>query len=514
MNGATSTDDPKWSQRESKPREAVPRQGKFGVVFSFLSVLAVVIITLEFMLARSGMDDPDIWWHLRDAEYLFQHHQLPRFDMFSFTVAGVPWINHEWLAEIPFYLAWRVWGLMGLKTVEILLLQLIFAGLLYLGWKESANFKAAFVACAFCSFLASTAFGPRTILFGYAWLVILLIILQRFRLRGAAPLWTIPVLFCLWVNTHGSWLIGLICFAIFIVAGSVKGTWGRITAEPWTAVQRRRLTLSWLASVIALFVNPFGYRLVVYPFDLAFRQRLNITHIVEWVPVNLRDTHGRLVMVLLLVLLLGALLRNRRWTLSGLLLALFGLYCGLSYVRFLFLLAVLVSPLLARILDFLPLYKPKLEVPWLNALGIVLMIAAMFYYWPHSSALQSSIDKKYPVGALAFLEAHPPQGRLLNFYPWGGYMEWNHRDIPVFIDGRADIFEYAGVFQDYIDVMGIDRAKRILDKYKIQYVLFPPDQALTYALERDPEWRTLYRDEVGVLVERNSEGSLSSPLSN
>ena len=169
-----------------------PAGGKFRILFSFLSVLAVVIVTLEFMLARSGMDDPDIWWHLRNAQYLFQHHQLPRFDMFSFTVAGHPWINHEWLAEIPFYLAWRAWGLLGLKTLEILLLQLIFAGVLYLGWKESENFKAAFVACAFCSFLASVSFGPRTILFGYAWLVILLIILQRcrlqrFRLRGNAP---------------------------------------------------------------------------------------------------------------------------------------------------------------------------------------------------------------------------------------------------------------------------------------------------------------------------------------
>jgi hypothetical protein len=509
MNATISTEHPVW--KWSQPGK------KFGVVFSFLSVLAVVIVTLEFMLARTGMDDPDIWWHLRDAEYLFQHHQLPRFDMYSFTVAGHPWINHEWLAEIPFYLAWQAWGLMGLKTLEILLLQLIFAGLLYLCWKESANFKAAFVACAFCSFLASASFGPRTILFGYACLVILLIILQRFRLRGNAPLWVIPLLFCLWINTHGSWLIGMICFSVIIVAGLVKGTWGRITAEPWTDAQRRQLVMTWLASVIALFINPFGFRLVLYPFDLAFRQTLNIAHIAEWVPVNLRDTHGRLAMVLVLALLLSALLRNRRLALSGLLLALFGLYCGLSYVRFLFLLAVLVSPLLAKILDFLPLYKPKLEVPWLNAFAILLMISAMFYYWPHSSALQGSIEKKYPVGALAFLKAHPPQGPVLNFYTWGGYMEWNDRDIPVFIDGRADIFEYAGVFQDYIDVLGDDHAKRTLDKYKIQYVLFPPDQAITYALEHDAGWRTLYRDEVGVLLERAHGGerdsSPASPLS-
>jgi len=74
---------------------------------SFLLVLTVLIVTLEFMMARGGMGDPDIWWHLRNAEYLFQTHHLPHVDTYSFTVAGQPWMNHEWLAEIPFYLAWR-----------------------------------------------------------------------------------------------------------------------------------------------------------------------------------------------------------------------------------------------------------------------------------------------------------------------------------------------------------------------------------------------------------------------
>jgi len=473
----------------------------FHKVFSFLAVLAVVLIVLEFLLARKGMHDPDIWWHLRNAEYLFQHHDLPRYDTYSFTLAGHPWMNHEWLAEIPFYLAWRAGGLLGLKTLKILLLQAIFGGVLYLAWRESRNFKASFIACAFCSFLAQISFGPRTILFGYAYLVILLIILQRFRQRGSAPLWLLPPLFCLWVNTHGSWLLGLICFSIVIFAGWFKLSWGRIESQPWGAGQRKKLILAWLASVAALFVNPFGFHLLLYPFDLAFRQKLNISHIAEWVSVDFHDWHGKLVMVLLLVLFLGALVRKRSWSATGLLLALFGLYCGLTYVRFLFLLAILVAPLLAQILDFLPAYKAERDAPWLNALAILAMAAGMFYYWPREGALQRSLAEQYPVRAVAFLKEHPPQGRLLAFYPWGGYLEWNDHDVPVFIDGRVDIFEYEGIFQEYIDLLGVDRSKGVLDKYKIRYMLFPPDQPLSYVLERNPEWKTLYRDGVSVLLE-------------
>ena len=125
---------------------------------------------------------------------------------------GAPWINHEWLAEVPYYLAWRAWGLAGINAVTLVVIEFIFLGLLYLCYQESGHFKASIAACCFCTFLAKVSYGPRTILFGYLYLVILLIILQRFRRKGHAPLWLIPPLFCLWINTHGSWSLGLICF--------------------------------------------------------------------------------------------------------------------------------------------------------------------------------------------------------------------------------------------------------------------------------------------------------------
>src|SRR5439155_21261967 len=149
---------------------------RFGVVFSFLTMLTFLLLTLQFAMARGGVVDPDIWWHLRNAEFLLQHHQLPRFDMYSFTVAGHSWINHEWLAEVPYYLAWRAGGLAGIKSLSIVLIGLIFLGLLYLCYKTSGNFKSSVAACCFSTFLATVSFGPRTILFGYVYLIVILII--------------------------------------------------------------------------------------------------------------------------------------------------------------------------------------------------------------------------------------------------------------------------------------------------------------------------------------------------
>jgi len=493
--------------REKSTSSLIRLSGQLRRAFSFLTMLAFLLVTLEFIMTRGSVLDPDIWWHLRNAEYLFQHHQLPRADMYSFTVAGHPWINHEWLAEIPYYLAWRAGGLSGISAMMFATISLIFLGLLYLSYIETRHFKAAIVACSFLTFIASVSFGPRTILFGYLYLVLLLIILQRFRQRGSAPLWLIPPLFCLWANTHGSWSLGLIVFSIITAAGFVQGSWGRVDAERWTPSQMGKLVVTGLASIAALFVNPFGSRLVLYPLDMAFRQKLNISHVAEWVSVDFHDLRGKLVLALLLSLLVSALVRRTRWRLGEIALVLFALYSGLTYIRFLFLLAIVIAPVVTKILDFVPQYRPEADTPIINALVICLMVGSIIYYWPRSPELQKSISERYPAEALVYLKAHPPNGNVLNFYLWGGYLGWKDRELEVFVDSRVDIFEYAGVLKDYLDLLGLEQSKAILDKYKIRYVLMPQpggysESSLTYVLEHDPEWKAIYSDKLSVFMER------------
>jgi len=489
---------------DARPSVAYPSgwRGRYRSSVSFLVVLTFAVLTLVFALAHGRVADPDIWWHLNNADYLVQHHSLPQYDMYSFTVQGHPWMNHEWLAELPYYFAWRMLGLRGLDSVSIVVLGLILLGVLYLTNRECGNYKAAVLASLYAVLLARVSCGPRTILFGYVDLVVLLIVLQRFRQKGHAPLWVIPLLFCLWVNTHGSWFIGMIIFSIIVAGGMVRVKWGMVENEPWTASQRKKLLLAWSASVAFLFANPFGYRLVFYPLDLAFRQNVNIEHVQEWVSVNFHDGKGKLVIILLIILLVSSIIRPRKWSLSELGVFLFALYSGLTYIRFLILLGIVVAPILAKILDFVPPYRPELDTPVVNTFVILLIIGGVAHYWPRESQLQRLVDDQYPIEVVSYLQAHPPAGPIVNYYLWCGFLNWKDPNLKIFVDGRADIFEYTGVLQDYLTLLQIRDPEAILDKYKARYVLFPHQEPLTYFLEHDPKWKTVYSDRVSVLLER------------
>lgn len=485
---------------------------KIRTIFSFPVALASLLVLWVYMLANGSIADPDIWWHLLNARYLLDHHQLPRFDMYSATVLGQPWINHEWLAEIPYYLAWRKWGLPGINGIAVVLVELIFLGIFCLSCRSSGNIKASWLAACLFLLLAMISFGPRTTLFGYLYLIVLLLILERYRSRRQGPLWLIPPLFCLWINTHGSWLLGLIVFGLVIASGLKEADWQFVAAKRWSPKQLRDLVAAAAVSVGVLFINPFGYHLVLYPFDLAFRQKLNVTYGEEWASVNFHTPRGKTVLAALVILLLGALLSRYRWRLDELALAAFALYSGLTHIRFLFLVAILVTPLVAKFLDFVPPYRREIDKPLLNA-GVIAAVAAILVTrLPSPAQLQHDVAGTFPTQALEFINTHGLAGeRTFNYYGWGGYLEWKDPGVKPFVDTRTDIFEYAGVLQDYLDVTGMKDPLKVLDKRQVEWVLFPPRDPFAYFLSHTEDWKVAYNDNVAEVFVRATPAPAASP---
>jgi hypothetical protein len=445
--------------------------------------------------------EPDIWWHLRNAAYLFEHHSFPSVDLYSFGAAGSPWLNHEWLAEIPLFIGFKAVGLPGVLAVYFAVLVLIYAGVYYRSCRAGGDCKNATITTLLAIFLGVVSIGPRVLLFGWLCMVALLLLLDHFQRTGKG-LWLLPPLFVLWINLHGSWVFGMVVLALTIASGLVEGEWGLVVARRWTAAELRRLLLAGAASVAALFVNPFGYRLVLYPFDFLFRQPSNMKHIAEWHSVDFSTGDGKLALIVILALLASALFSTRCWRLDEVLLTAFALWMGLSHARLLFFEGLIVAPILAPRLDLFPPYERELDKPWLNAAIMAAVVGAIVFLFPSGPQLQQKVDEDYPKAALEFMQQQHVNGRIFNQDWWGGYMEWNMPELKPFIDGRVDIFVYNGAFDDYVKAVSIQTPFEILDKYRINYALLEPKQPLGYLLEHSPAWRPIYTDKVAVLFER------------
>jgi hypothetical protein len=456
-------------------------------------------IILRYCIRRIA--ESDIWWVLRNAQHLVNTHSFPRVDSYSFTAAGSPWLDKEWLSGLAYYGGFQALGLRGLLLVYFSVLVLIYVGVYLRCCYAGADRKDAVVATLAAICLGGVSIAPRTLLFGWLCMAGLLLLIDLFP-RHERSIWLVPPLFALWINLHGSWVFGLAVLSITVAAGLVEGEWGLVVATRWTRRQLTQLLLVCLASVAALFVNPFGYKLVWYPFDLGFRQHAVVNFMDEWQPVDFSTWNGKLAMLLILALLAAGLFSARKWRLVDIALTSFALWTALSHSRFMFFAGLVIVPILAPRMTLFEPYRPELEKPWLNAAIIAVVVSLMIVFLPSNASLQQRIDAEYPKAALDFMEANHIKGRIFNQYKFGGYMDWHTRDLKPFIDGRADIFVYNGVFDDFIKATALHDSLEILDKYKIDYVLYEPNQPLSYLLEHSGQWRPIYSDSSAVLFER------------
>jgi hypothetical protein len=470
----------------------------------------VLIICSLFMAAIQHPIESDLWWHLRNACNLVQQHSFSGIDTYSFTAAGTPWISFEWLSEVAYFLAFKAMGLQGVLLLFFTVLVAIFTAVYYRSWRAGANSKDAVITTFGATCFGVVSIGPRTLLFGWLCLTGLLLVLDHFRRTGKG-VWLLPPLFALWINFHGSWPFGIVVLGVTTLSGLVEGEWGQVTARRWTSVELRKLLLALVASMAALFLNPFGYKLVLYPFDLLFHQQAVVHFIAEWDSVDFGSLNGRLGFALIFGLLAAALLSRRQWKLDEVLLTVFALWVALCHVRFLFFAGLIIMPILAPHLTLFPPYDREHDKPWLNAAIIAALVGAMIHYFPSKAELQKMVDDEYPKAAIAFMRQQHIQGKIFNQYKVGGYLEFNAPEFKTFIDGRADLFVHKGTFFEYLRATALKNSFEILDKYGIQYVLVQPNEPMVYLLKRSGDWRTIYSDNVSVLLERTGRDITTAP---
>jgi len=501
---------PASATTESVPAAAIPAAASNTLTplellkwaFSFPSMLGMLIVGRVFYEGRSFPVDPDVWWHIKVGQDLLRTHHLPTTDIYSWTAANTPWIAYEWLGELPLGLIHRSGGLLGLDFFLIALASIIMLALYWLGTVRSGNSKAAFISALLLTSIAFGNFSLRPQMFGYLFLVLTLGVLEKFRQGVQWPLWTLPPIFLLWVNMHGTFIIGIGVVVLYLLAGLFNFRSGSVEAIAWTRAQRIKLETALLFCLAVLPITPYGSQLAVYPFDMALSQPINVANISEWKPMPFDVLGGKMFLGFIVILFLLQMFFRFSWRLEELLLAVGGTAMACVHVRFILLFVPFFVPLFAASLArWIPAYNRKKDQYLANAVIMTGLAIAMFHYFPSRADLDKKVAKTYPVAALQFLRSHPAPGNLLNDYGFGGYLVLNGEKT--FIDGRGDLFERAGVLGDFVHIVNLKPATlAVLRNYNIQTCMLEKGHPLATTLLASPDWHRVYMDETAIILER------------
>ncbi len=501
-----------------RPLSAVGSLGGLGIA---------VFALLSFAYLARPATDPDYGWHVANGRHLLDGVLLAGRDIYSWTARGATWVAHEWLTEGVMAFLHDSLGptanslLAGALATLALLLTI--ARVRRRGFGVVVALTVGVIALLDAGTLVSV--GPAAV--EVAALALLLWLLDEWRggaLGDRAAVASVLLLMLAWANAHGSFVLGI---------GILGATWLGFVAER-SPRARTALSLT-IAGALVTLVNPFGIGLWGYVASAVTGERLQL--ITEWASPSLADPMWWAFVAALALALVGSIRWLRRPRARGpasvrlddVLVGVALAVAGLEHARHAGIFAIGAAPLLAAGLTWagslvgaLPIGarltqggpaeppRPGLHLAIVAVVAVAVGTLSWLRVSPSNTA--AAVRAEYPVDALPALEqlacGHPENLHLLNDYAWGGWLEMVDPTIPVFIDGRSEVFGDAGV-ERYATIVGlgpgwqlnVSQAVGATNPYAvdIRSALIPTGSRVVEALQVSG-WVVDYADPVGTLL--------------
>lgn len=425
-----------------------------------LAAPALMVAILGFGVATFTHADPDLWGHLRFGLDSLATWTLPDEDPYSFT-QDRPWLNHEWLSEAVMATAFRAAGTVGLVLLKAALVTAVFAFV----W--AALRRASWWArLATLAWLAFASVHMLSTLRPQLWSFLGVAILVRALLAHPSPKqFLLPLLFALWANMHGGWIVGMNILVAWAIGRSREGL------RSWFLV---------IACGAATLCTPYGLDLLRFLRETVQFERT----ITEWRPLwegastmewaawlgtsaisaAAIATAGdrRLARALMLALLAWAALRVMR---VGSLYAVTACLCAAPQVAARW----PARRRSASAAGFHAQRGPILFLPIAAALLAAARLTAVA-----SSCIPSTGPWSADPSAVPWLRSAPP-GRLVTTFDWGQYAIWHLGPrITVSLDGRREtVYSQAHLIAHDEVIAGTPEGLATLDRWSPDYLWLP-----------------------------------------
>jgi hypothetical protein len=469
------------------------------------SLWLVCLLTFAgVMLNRpNAAAEGDLWWHIRTGNWILQHHAVPIHDTFAAYTAGKRWIDYTWLFDV---LTAKIYSLAGLHGTLILsvtgmlacLGALVMLLMLYISLPRAVGLAALAMVAIF------PLDTPRPWLFTIFFFIAELFLLLQARERGK-PSWLLPIvpLLALWANVHVQFIYGLSLIGLFAVESSANSLLGKRSAQAG-------LQTGWLwallgSSALATLVNPYGWRLYEVVADYA-GEHVPLWFIQEMQAPQFRSFTDWAALLMLCCAIFALAGAPRK---SPLILALLAVSCVAAFHagRDVWFLAVSSALALAwrlrEVDEGIRLFRWSY---WLIALPLsgVLVWGNLHSARASESTLQKAVSAQFPERASAYIESHNLRGPLYNSFDWGGYLIWRLPDMPVSVDGRANLHGDARLARFADSWMGKRDWAGDHQLMKANTIILERDSALASILRSDARFRLAYEDEIASVFQPGS----------
>jgi len=469
----------------------------------------VLVLSAAFFHFSYVTADPDLWGHIRFGQAHWENGYLDQVDPYSFTADGREWINHEWLAELLFYFLFYLFSDTGLLVGKLFGGLAVVLMLLALCRTRGALPPVTAIVLVTVIWAIKPGFMIRPQLFSFLFFTAYLLILYLFIEKQRNILMGLPLMMVLWVNLHGGFLMGCVVVAMAVGCETL--------AHFYQEKRSRRLKQLWgwaVVTAIAVFVNPYGYRLILF----LYRSLSQPREITEWLPVTLMDTsyiHFKLVAVAVLVTVILRGKSNRGWEIAILL---FTGFFALRHQRNIVFFALAAAPYLADGISRVATeFSKAVRLPSLSdtaraLIGFVFMTVAAWHVYSGSriyagSGLGIVVDPgKYPVAAVEFIRKNRLRGNLFVHFDWGEYAIWKlHPVCRVSIDGRFRTVYPESVLRDhFIPANEIKKLSTALEKYPADILLYPRSPFTLALLKAGGRWAYVYSDALAFVFLRQN----------
>jgi hypothetical protein len=434
------------------------RQGTYSITKSSSAGRLIALLSAAFICTHAQVD-PDLWGHLRFGLDTLRTGHLSSIDPYSFT-QDVPWTNHEWVSEAFTALAYQAGGVFGLVLLKAALLAAAFMCLAAATQRVDAAYRWWLLAAGIIG-VATAAYTIRPQLW-----TLLGVPLVWHALHNRRWLPAIPLVFAVWANLHGGWIVGLGIGALWLIGRAIDRRADRPPAAEGAALA---------AALVATLLNPYGWRLWGFLLSTV-RVSRNIT---EWRPVwEQADASSAVTWTVVMCVIVIPTVARRRSTITA---------AGALPVAALAMTSLLVSRLV-------PLFSEVallgLAPAWLSAAAgaaqprpvsyaivdaLALAAVCAFNLVPESRCLPIDDAWTPDLRAAAAFDAPAARGRLVLPFNWGEYAIWHWAPrLRVSIDGRREtVYSDSVIATQAAAARGLPEGLDYLKTVRPEYVWLP-----------------------------------------